>query len=154
VPSRGSRGRTRLARLALLVHLAACRGAGAAPTALLSPSVVEEPVTAILTAALNADNHAEPADSLWDPGATVVANGELRSESPRFAGVGLGGEVAITTSRLEVRQSLIWVYLEYRWLSLKDGAARDGKATVLLTPRPDGSGWKIVHAHSSTGPSQ
>jgi ketosteroid isomerase-like protein len=115
---------------------------------------VEEPVTSILTAALNADNLAQPADSLWDPDATVVANGELRTGPPRFAGVGLGGEIAITTSRLEVRQSLIWVYLEYRWLSLKDGAARDGKATVLLTPRPDGSGWKIVHAHSSTGPSE
>ncbi|HTL05592.1 MAG TPA: nuclear transport factor 2 family protein, partial [Gemmatimonadales bacterium] len=70
--------------------------------------------------------------------------------APRFAGVGVGGEVAITSSRLEVRQTLIWVYLEYRWLSLKDGAAREGKATVLLTPRSEGAGWRIVHAHSST----
>lgn len=121
---------------------------------MLSPSAVEEPVTAILLAALNADNRFESADSLWDPDATVVANGELRNEPPRFAGIGLGGEVAITSSRLEIRQSLIWVYLEYRWLSLKDGAAREGKATVLLIPRGDGSGWKLVHAHSSTAPSQ
>lgn len=130
--------------------LAACAGARPAPVTALSPTTVEEPVTALLLAALNADNTLVNADSLWDPAATVVADGELRGEAPRFAGVGVGGEVAITTSRLEVRQSLIWVYLEYRWLSLKDGAAREGKATVLLTPRSEGSGWKIVHAHSST----
>jgi len=107
-------------------------------------------VTAVLTAALMADSRAEPADSLWDPEATVIANGQLRNVPPRFAGVGSGGEIAITSSRLEVRQSLVWVYLEYRWLSLKDGAGAEGKATVLLTPTQNGSGWRIVHAHSST----
>jgi hypothetical protein len=136
--------------LTLLALAAACGGSRPTQVAVLSPSVVEEPVTAILIAALNADNKLEPADSLWATDATVVADGELRAEAPRFAGVGLGGEVAITTSRLEVRQTLIWVYLEYRWLSLRDGAAREGKATVLLTPRPSGTGWRIVHAHSST----
>ena len=133
-----------------LALLAACSAPRSAQLTVLSPSIVEEPVTALLLAALNADNKLEPADSLWDAGATVVADGELRAEAPRFAGVGVGGEVAITTSRLEVRQTLIWVYLEYRWLSLRDGAARDGKATVLLTPRPDRAGWRIVHAHSSS----
>lgn len=108
-------------------------------------------MSAVLTAAFAADARVEAADSLWDHDATVVANGTLRPEPPRFAGIGTGGEVAITSSRLEVRQSLVWVYLEYRWLSLKDGSARDGKATVLLVPRAGGLGWKIVHAHSSTG---
>ena len=108
-------------------------------------------MSAVLAAALAADARHEPADSLWDRNATVIANGELRGGAPRFAGIAASGEVAITSSRLEVRQSLVWVYLEYRWLSLKDGAARDGKATVLLTPRTDGGGWRIVHAHSSTG---
>ena len=104
----------------------------------------------MLNAALRADARGESADSLWDSDATVVANGELRSEPPRFAGVGRGGEIALTASRLEARQSVAWVYLEYRWLSLKDGAAHEGKATVLLTPRPDRAGWRIIHAHSST----
>ncbi|HEV8598721.1 MAG TPA: nuclear transport factor 2 family protein [Gemmatimonadales bacterium] len=108
-------------------------------------------MTAVLAAALAADARDEPADSLWERDATVVANGELRSVPPRFAGIAASGEVAITSSRLEVRQSLVWVYLEYRWLSLRDGTARDGKATVLLTPRTDGGGWRIVHAHSSAG---
>jgi len=137
----------------LLILLFGCSSppAGAPPMPLLSPGAVEEPVTAVLVAALAADARGEPADSLWDRDATVVANGELRDTPPRFAGITASGEVAITSSRLEVRQSLVWVYLEYRWLSLKDGAARDGKATVLLTPRSDGAGWRIVHAHSSTG---
>jgi len=118
----------------------------------LSPGVVEEPITAVLTAALQADGRNEPADSLWDSQATVVANGQLRAGPPRFAGIaaGGGGEVAITSSRLEVRQSLVWVFLEYRWLSLRDETAREGKATILLTPRADHAGWKIVHAHSSS----
>ena len=139
--------------LLLVVLLSGCSSppAPAPPTPRLSPSAVEEPVTATLVAALAADARDEPADSLWERDATVVANGELRSGSPRFAGIGASGEVAITSSRLEVRQSLVWVYLEYRWISVKDGAARDGMATVLLTPRPDGRGWRIVHAHSSTG---
>jgi hypothetical protein len=119
--------------------------------AVLSPGVVEEPVTAVLIAALAADSRHEAADSLWDADATVVANGQMRYGPPRFAGVGAGGQIAISSSRLEVRQSLVWVFLEYRWLSLPDGPAREAKATVLLTPRQDRGGWKIVHAHSSTG---
>jgi len=106
----------------------------------LSPAAVEEPITAVITAALNADRRLESADSLWDSNATVIANGVQRFQPPRFAGVDSGGEVAITSSRLEVRQSLVWVYLEYRWLSMKDGVAREGKATVLLTPRQGGGG--------------
>jgi len=137
--------------LPLSLLIAACGAARVTTTPVISPGDVEEPVSAVLTAALAADARAERADSLWDRDATVVANGTLRSEPPRFAGIGAGGEVGITSSRLEARQSLIWVYLEYRWLSLKDGTARDGKATVLLVPKEGGLGWKIVHAHSSAG---
>lgn len=126
--------------------------AAPAPPMILSPGQVEEPVTAVLTAALDADRKMQTADSLWDADATVVANGQLRYAPPRFAGVEPGGDVAITSSRLEVRQSLVWMYLEYRWISVKDGMAREGRATVLLTPRTGGAGWKIVHLHSSTPP--
>jgi len=44
----------------------------------------------------------------------------------------------------------VWVYFDYRWISVKEGMARDGKATVLLTPPPNGVGWRIIHLHSST----
>jgi hypothetical protein len=136
----------------LVVIAAGCGGRGAvrSPSPAFSPGVIEEPITAVITAAFDADQRLEHADSLWAPDATVIANGERRPAPPRFAGVEAGGEVAISSSRLEVRQSLVWVYLEYRWLSMTGGIAREGKATVLLTPRGDGSGWRIVHAHSST----
>ncbi len=135
-----------------LLALLAASGCASAPqnsSIVYSPAVVEEPVTAVIAAALDADRQMAPSDTLWAPDATVIANGELRYAPPRFAGVGLGGEVAITSSRLEVRQSLVWVYLEYRWMSLNEGTAREGRATVLLTPRSGAGGWRIVHAHSS-----
>jgi len=80
-----------------------------------------------------------------------VANGTPRYAPPRFAGIEAGGEIAITSSRLEVRQSLVWVYFDYRWISVKEGVAQEGKATVLLTPRTNSPGWRIIHLHSSTG---
>ena len=138
----------------LVVLVSACaKPLPAPPPSILSPGVVEEPITAVLMAALDADRRMTTPDSLWDPDAAVISNGELRYAPPRFAGIEAGGQVAITSSRLEVRQTLVWVYLEYRWLSVADGLAREGKATVLLTPR-SGGGWRIVHAHSSTAGSQ
>lgn len=134
--------------------IAACAKPQAATPAVFSPGVVEEPVTAVLLAALDADRRMATADSLWDPEAMVIGNGQLRYAPPRFAGIEPGGQVAITSSRLEVRQTLVWVYLEYRWISVADGLAREGRATVLLTPRNDGGGWKIVHLHSSSASEQ
>jgi hypothetical protein len=134
---------------------AACAGTTAPPRPVpqvYSPAMVEEPITAVLTAVLDADRSFATVDSLWDPEATVVADGTLRYAPPRFAGIGAGGDVAITSSRLEVRQSLVWVFFDYRWISVKDGTASEGKATVLLTPPPGGVGWRIIHAHSSTVP--
>ena len=141
-------------RLAPLLLTIACSGGAAAPANTppqYTPGVVEEPITALLVAALDADRQFATADSLWDPEATVVANGSSRYAPPRFAGIDAGGEVAITSSRLEVRQSLVWVYFDYRWISVKEGIAREGKATVLLSPRAEGAGWRIIHLHSSTG---
>lgn len=140
--------RTRLGASALLC-LAACGHPTPAAAPSLSPFQVEEPVTATIAAALSADSRGEEADSLWDPEATVIADGDIRDAAPRFAGVGRGGQVAITQSRLDLRQNLAWIYFEYRWSALNAGLVREGRATVLLTPVKDGV-WKIVHAHSST----
>jgi hypothetical protein len=131
--------------------LAGCAPPGPPPSVALSPSQIEEPVTAAVAAALEADARREAADSLWDPEATVIANGELRDGPPRFAGLGIGGQVAMTTSRLDLRQWVAWMYLEYRWADLPAGVVREGRATILLSPGPDGR-WRIVHAHSSTVP--
>jgi hypothetical protein len=40
--------------------------------------VVEEPITAVLAAALDADRRFLTLDSLWDPDASVVAAGSPR----------------------------------------------------------------------------
>ncbi len=137
-------------RVGLVALVVACAKPQPAPAPMLSPGAVEEPITAVLMAALDADRRMTTIDSLWDPEAAVISNGEIRYAPPRFAGIEPGGQVAITSSRLEVRQTLVWVYLEYRWLSVADGLAREGKATVLLTPRTGSAGWRIVHLHSST----
>jgi hypothetical protein len=140
----------RLAALLLVVGCGGRTGAPASAPPVYDPGTVEEPITAVLVAALDADRQFTTVDSLWDPEATVVANGSLRYAPPRFAGIDVGGETAITSSRLEVRQSLVWVYFDYRWISVKEGTAREGKATALLTPRTKGAGWRIIHLHSST----
>lgn len=131
--------------------LAGCAHPAPPASLALSPSQIEEPVTAIVAAALEADSRREAADSLWDPEATVIANGELRDGPPRFAGLGIGGQVAVSTSRLDLRQRVAWLFLEYRWADLPAGVVREGRATILLSPGTDGR-WRIVHAHSSTAP--
>ena len=134
----------------LLVVVGCGRPAAVPPSpAPLSPGVVEESITSVLLAALDADRRFLTVDSLWDPEASVVADGSPRYAPPRFAGIEAGGEVAITGSRLEVRQSLVWVAFDYRWISIRDGVAREAKATALLTPR-DAGGWRIIHLHTST----
>lgn len=138
--------------LCVLLVVVGCGGPAAVPPGpppVYSPGIVEEPITSVLLAALEADRRFLTVDSLWDPEASVVADGSPRYAPPRFAGIEAGGEVAITGSRLEVRQSLVWVTFDYRWISIRDGVAREAKATALLTPR-DGGGWRIVHLHTST----
>jgi hypothetical protein len=142
----------RVPRVALGVTLllrASCAHPPAPASPSLTPSQIEEPVTATIEAAFLADCHGKAADSLWDAEAIVVADGAIRDAPPRFAGVGPGGQVAITTSRLDLRQSVAWVFLEYRWSELNAGLVREGRATVLLTPAKAGR-WTILHAHSST----
>lgn len=139
--------------LYVLLGIMGCGGPAAVrpgPPPVYSPGVVEEPITSVLLAALDADRRFLTVDSLWDPEASVVADGSPRYAPPRFAGIEAGGEVAITGSRLEVRQSLVWVTFDYRWISIRDGVAREAKATALLTPRDAGGGWRIIHLHTST----
>ena len=138
------------ALLALVAAGCGATGAVRTPSPAYSPGVIEEPITAVITAALDADRRLESADSLWAPDATVIANGELRTAPPRFAGIEAGGEVAVSSSRLEVRQSLVWVYLEYRWLSMTGGLAREGKAALRARGPEAGGGFHVGRAWSPT----
>lgn len=113
----------------------------------------DESLLELVGAALRADARMEPATPLYVPDARIVANGELRPLPPRYAGLTPGGEVGITTSRLEVRETVAWAFVEYRWFSVAEGSAREGVATFILVPAPqEGGGWRILHAHSSSPP--
>lgn len=105
----------------------------------------------LVGAALAADARLEPATPLYAEGATAIANGEVRHFPPRYAGLAPGGEVGVTSSRVEVREGVAWALVEYRWLSTAEGTAREGVASFVLVPAGGGGvGWRILHAHSSS----
>lgn len=136
--------------LVVLAATAACGGSRApVQTGTLLPSASDDQALEVVTAALEADARLDPADSLYDREALVVANGELRYAPPRYAAVGDSGAVAIASSRVEVRSGVAWAQIEYRWISTAAGLARDGRATFVLTPDDKGA-WRIRHAHSSS----
>jgi ketosteroid isomerase-like protein len=89
------------------------------------------------------------ADTLYASDAVVVGNARIRLAAPRFAGVGGAGSgrVTITAANATVSGGLAWVLVDYRWISSAEQRADVGRATVICERR--GSGWKIVHAHSS-----
>jgi hypothetical protein len=100
--------------------------------------------------ALEADAQARKADSLYAPYATIIANGELRRGTPRYAGVRADGEIAITNTRLQIRGNAAWGDAEYRWISDRSSRAEVGRASFVLVPAQSRDGWWIVQVHSST----
>jgi hypothetical protein len=91
----------------------------------------------------------EESDSLFAPGAIVIADGEGRLSVPRLAGVGIGGRIQVVTSQVSTRGAFVWGVLEYRWLPVfESDAVRGGVATVVIARLLDGA-WRIVHLHSS-----
>jgi hypothetical protein len=100
--------------------------------------------------ALEADAQAASADSLYAPYATVIADGRLRRGEPRYAGVAGEGEIAITSTQLQIRGATAWGSAEYRWVSARSNKAEIGRASFVLVPAQHRQGWWIVQAHSST----
>jgi hypothetical protein len=136
--------------LAVLILAAACGGSRPPmQSGTLLPSASDDRALEVVTAALESDARLDPADSLYDREALVVANGEMRYAPPRYAAVRDSGAMAIASSRVEVRSGVAWAQVEYRWISTAKGLARDGRATFVLTPDDKGA-WRIRHAHSSS----
>ncbi len=104
----------------------------------------------IVNQAMRADARLEAGDSLYAPGALIVADGERRNGLPRFAGIRPGGQVSIASSRVDITHSMAWVYAEYRWVATEGNQAGEGRATVVLVPALSRPGWWIVHVHSSS----
>jgi len=136
--------------IALAVLLGCSRSTSIAPqrNSGLGADAAEAEVTGIITGALEAEAQGRNADSLYSPSAVIVVNGRTRSVAPFFAGVGTGGEVAISSSQMEIQGGLAWGLVEYRWNS-REGVTREGRATIVLRPGNDGR-WRIQHVHSSS----
>jgi hypothetical protein len=88
--------------LVLSLLLTACGGgnpASGAPRPLDVDAEAADRVTDVITEALRADARMQRADSLYDAGAIIVADGERRTSVPRYAGISSGGQVAVGSSQ-------------------------------------------------------
>ena len=108
----------------------------------------ESAVSAVITGALEGEAAGINSDTLYVSSALIVVNGRIRSVSPRFAGIGQGGRVVISSSQLEIRPNSSWSVVDYRWES-PDGVTREGRATFVLA-EVEPEKWRIQHVHSSS----
>jgi hypothetical protein len=134
----------------VLMFAAGCGGRRIPETRAIAGGGTEVEVTSLVERALEADAKAESADSLYAPHAVIIADGAVRRTTPRFAGVGREGEVAITNTQMEIRGAVAWGDVEYRWVSDRSNRAEVARASFVAAPAQGRRGWWIVQAHSST----
>lgn len=136
-------------RLLPTLLIIACGGSPVPPRAVYPVAPADEALSQLIVTALAADTRLETPSGIYESDALVVADGTARYAPPRFAGLGPGGDVAVTSSRIEVRGGVAWAQVEYRWLSTAAGRAAEGRATLVMVPTVEGA-WRIRHAHSSS----
>ncbi|HEV8265850.1 MAG TPA: nuclear transport factor 2 family protein [Gemmatimonadales bacterium] len=115
-------------------------------TALALPDDVQALVRLALTLDAAGDRSA---DTLYTSDAVVVANARVRLATPRFAGISDGGRVTVAGANVTLAGRFAWVLVDYRWINAPQRLAEAGRATFVCERREGGSGWKIVHVHSS-----
>jgi hypothetical protein len=140
----------------------ACRGAALLALALsacvtqrtstivpaLSGPGTSDAVEEVVRTALRADAAGDPAaDTLYTPGALVIANARVRLRTPRLAGVGYGGRISVASISATMEGRFAWVLLDYRWVNVQANNTATGRATVVCQ-LVEGR-WRIVHLHSS-----
>lgn len=138
--------------LLLSLLFTACGGGKPAvggPTPQGADAEAADRVTDLITEALRADARMDRADSLYDSGAIIVADGERRTSVPRYAGISSGGQVAVGSSQIDATRGFAWAYIEYRWLAPGQNLVREARLTAVLAPTGTGS-FHILSAHSST----
>lgn len=114
--------------------------------------VADSIATGLVRRALAADAAATPADSLYADQVEIFADGEVRTEAPRLAGLRPGGSVQVAQSRSGVTGQFVWTTIAYRWWpGTGGGALVEGRATFIIGRQRDGA-WRILHLHSSTTP--
>lgn len=102
----------------------------------------------VVRAALRADAAGDPsADTLYAPGAQVVANARVRIRTPRLAGVGYGGRITVASASATMEGRFAWILLDYRWINVEANNTATGRATVVCQ-LVEGR-WRIIHLHSS-----
>ena len=135
---------------ALLVAGLACAKSSPSHSPTPLSGQAADQITDLVTEALSADARLERADSLYDPAVLIIADGSRRGGVPRYAAITGGGKVEVGSSQVEVGQGFAWVYAQYRWMATGTNLARDATVTMILT-KAGPAGWRIVHAHSSSG---
>ncbi|HXV90214.1 MAG TPA: nuclear transport factor 2 family protein [Gemmatimonadales bacterium] len=114
----------------------------------LSGPGTSDAVEQVVRSALRADADGDPsADTLYTPGALVIANARVRLRTPRLAGVGYGGRITIASVSATMEGRFAWVLLDYRWVNVEANNIATGRATVVCQ-LVEGR-WRIVHLHSS-----
>jgi len=114
----------------------------------LSGPGTSDAVEEVVRTALRADAAGDPsADTLYTPGALVIANARVRLRTPRLAGVGYGGRISIASVSATMEGRFAWVLLDYRWVNVQANNTATGRATVVCQ-LVEGR-WRIVHLHSS-----
>lgn len=114
----------------------------------LSGPGTSDAVEEVVRTALRADAAGDPsADTLYTPGALIIANARVRLRTPRLAGVGYGGRISIASVSATMEGRLAWVLLDYRWVNVEANNTATGRATVVCQ-LVEGR-WRIVHLHSS-----
>lgn len=114
----------------------------------LSGPGTSDAVEEVVRTALRADAAGDPsADTLYTPGALVIANARVRLRTPRLAGVGYGGRISIASVSATMEGRFAWVLLDYRWVNVEANNTATGRATVVCQ-LVEGR-WRIVHLHSS-----
>jgi hypothetical protein len=116
----------------------------ATPATRGTPNRVEALVRQAITADAAGDR---AADTLYTRDAVVVANARARLAAPRFAGVGVGGRVAVAAASVMLEGHFAWATIDYQWINDAHNQAEVGRATFVCEERPEG--WRIIHAHSS-----
>ncbi len=136
--------------LLLLLLLPACtRQTTVVTRDLPAASTQEAAISGVIAAALSEAAAGSGDDTLYAPTADVIVDGRTRGREPGFAGISPGGQVAVSSSRLEASRATAWSLVHYRWVASDGRSAAEGVATFVLGRGSDGQ-WKIVHVHSST----
>jgi hypothetical protein len=149
-----------LARTGALLLLVGCAHRQFRPALTTTPDAMfaDSLANRLMARALAADQIDSTPPGIYAPQAQVIANGELRTAAPRFAGVVGRGTLQLGSSDVVVTGDFVWGTFEYRWIpepgitSILSGATPAAGWATVIFGRDAAGAWRILHLHSSTVP--